>query len=216
MRSPSLDFFYAQTDKFVKLTESYSEVKGLAFILRACRCKPYEYVFEQKSGKLILYRWWFDEYGNSLKIVKTKKVNIIENDLNLKRERLVCTDIYYNLAMEKVAKISKMMYVCYGKDEDLYEDCVLVSFLGLDGYLRTYLYLYGEWQQVSPLLMGLEHLQLLASNLDIRYYTKIGKKENCPIPCNKAEAWLSSLPASPAFTSLMKKECEVIVPFLGI
>jgi len=215
MRSPSLDFFYAKTNSIVQLTESYTEIEGLADIIKMCRLKPHNYVMEQKSSTLSLHRWWFDEYGNSLRIIRPKRVKITYNDLHLDRKRIVCTDLYYGLALNKVSKISKLLHVCFGKDEDLYQDCVLLSFLGLDNYLRSYLYLYGEWQQVSPLLMGIPQLKQLVKNLDIKYYVQLGNKENLPIPCHSGQAWISCLPASSDFLAVLAKQCEILPPLIG-
>ena len=212
MRSPSLDFFYAKNNSIVQLTESYTEIDGLAFILKACRLKPYSYVFGEKSSTLQLHRWWFDEFGNSLKVIKPKRVKIVHNDLALDRKRIICTDLYHGLTLDKLVKISKMVYVCYGKDEDRYQDCCLISFLGLDNYFRSYLYMYGEWQSVSPLLMGMSHLKFMAQNLDIKQFVSIGNKENFGIPCNSAGVWLSYLPASHEFLAVLGKECEVLLP----
>jgi hypothetical protein len=210
MRSPSIDFFYAQIDSAVTLTESYTEIEGLAFIIKACRLKPYDYVFGKKSNNLTLHRWWFDEFGNSLKIIKPYRVKIINNDLHLDRKRIVCTDLYHNLDLNKVIKMSKLVYIAFGKDEDLYQDCCLLSFLGLDNYLRSYLYLYGEWQQVSPLLMGMGHLKFLATHADIKHHLKLGPKEGTPLPCASGQAWLSSLPASSDLLATWNKECEAL------
>jgi len=214
MRSPSIDFFYAKTEKLVDLSESYTQIDGLAFIIKACRMKPYDYVFGQKSNRLVLHRWWFDEFGNSLKLIKTKKAKIVYNDLHLDRKRIVCTDLYYGLSMDKVAKMSKLAYICAGKDEDTYQDCFLVSFLGLDNYLRSYLYMYGEWEQVSPLLMGMGHLKFLAEHHDVKQWIKLGKKENLPIPCNSGSAWLTYLPASSELLALLNKDHEILAAIL--
>jgi hypothetical protein len=54
-----------QFDKYILLAQGYSEIKELSFIIKACRFKPHDYIFKDKSNKLILYTEWFDEYGNS-------------------------------------------------------------------------------------------------------------------------------------------------------
>jgi len=201
MKSPSLDTLYYQLNKHMLLAQSYTEINELFFIIKSCRLKPYSYVFEDRSPKLILHRWWFDEFGNSFKITTNKRIKIIYNDLALDKDSIICTDLYYGFSIEKVAKISKLGYFCWGKDEDFQKDCMMVAFLGIDNYLRTYLYTCGEWQQVSPLLLGLKNLKLIGKNKDIKYFQKLPIKENVPIPCNSAEAWLSFLPPHQDFRS---------------
>jgi hypothetical protein len=214
MRSPSLEYFYAKIDKSIKLAESYTEIEGLGFIIKACRLKPNDYVFGERNNKIILYNDWYDEFGNSFHILKNKKINIIYNNLSL-NHKTVCTDLYYGLSLDRVVKMSKLLYLCAGKDEDLYQDCCLLSMLGVDDHLRTYLHWYGEWQQVSPLLMGMKHLQLLVDNADIRYFRQVAGPEDTPIPCIHGRTWLSFLPASADFLDIIKEQYEMLLSILG-
>jgi hypothetical protein len=215
MKSPSLDNFYAKIDRLVRLAQSYTESDGLAFIIKACRLKPYQYVTEDKSEKLVLHRWWFDEYGNSLRIVKNKRIKITYNDLDVDRKAIVCTDLYHGLSIERVARISKLVYLYVGKEEDLYNDCAIITFLGLDNYFRSYVYLYDEWCPISSLVLGMKTLKLLAKHLDIKYFINLGNKEKLLIPCISGEAWISYLPPSKEFTSLVGAHIESIVPLLN-
>lgn len=210
MKSPSLDALYAQIDRCILLAQSYTEVSELFFVIKTCRLKPYDYIFEDKTNKLVLYRHWFDEFGNSLQINKQKRVKIIYNDLSLDHNRIVCTDLYYGLSMQKVAKISKLAHVCVGKDEDSFQDCCMLSFLGIDNYLRTYMYLYGEWKQVSPLLLGLKNLRTIGKNADVKHFVELTKKENSPIPCISGRQWLTYMPASNEFTSMIERQYETV------
>lgn len=214
MRSPSIEWLHAKLDKQIRLTASYTEVAELEFIIRACRLKPYDYMFDDRSEKIILYRWWFDEYGNSLELAKNKRIEIVYNDLRLDRKRLVSTDLYYGLSLDRVAKMSKLVHLISGKDEDVYQDCALLTFLGIDEHLRSYLYWYGEWQQVSPLIMGLRSLKTIASHIDVKHYHHLGNKENSAIPCVSGEAWLSYLPASSAFVTDLNKQSEMLAALL--
>jgi hypothetical protein len=216
MRSPSLERIHAKLYKQIKLVESYTEIDGMEFLIKACRLKPYDYIFKARDHRIILHNWWFDEFGNSVLIGKKKKVRIIYNDLRLNRDRIVSTDLYYGLSLDRVAKMSKLVHLVSGKDEDLYEDCHLLTFLGLDDHLRSYLYWYGEWQQVSPLIMGMKSLQLLADHLDIKYFNQIGKKENSALPCVNGETWISYLPPSGQFIQLINDKYEMLSPIFGI
>jgi hypothetical protein len=208
MKSPSLDKLYHQIGGCLLLAQQYTEISELLFIIKACRLKPHSYLFDKRLNKLILYRQWVDEFGNSLEITKRKKIKITYNDLSLDRDKIICTDLYYGLSLDKVAKISKLAYVCTGKDEDLYQDCIMIAFLGIDNYLRNYMYMYDEWKQVSPLLLGMKNLQLIGKNADIRYFREFSKKENSPIPCISGRQWLTFMPASQEFAELMKNQQE--------
>lgn len=209
MKSPSIESLYASLDKQIRLAQSYTEIAKLAFIIKACRLKPSEYM-RDRSENIILYRHWVDEFGNSLDI-KKKKLVITIGDLSNK-DPLVCTDMYYGLSIAKISKMSKLIFLSAGKDEDRQEDCCLITFLGVDDYLRSYLYLYDEWQQVSPLMLGVSNLMSIAKNSDIKYFTKLIKKENCVVPCLSAQTWLSFMPASSEFIDLVRQECNYILP----
>lgn len=212
MRNPSIDNFYTQLDKQILLAQSYSGINELFFIIKACRLKPYEYVFDKCSKKVVLYRHWFDEFGNSLHITTGKRLRLIYNDVSLDREGLVCTDLYHGFSLSKIAKISKLAFLCLGKDEDCFEDCAIITFLGIDNYLRSFLYLYGEWQPISPLCLGIKNLSLLGKHRDIKHFQQINIKENMPIPCISSERWLTFLPLNKAFLTHMEKGHEFIAP----
>ena len=214
MRTPSIDFFHGKIEGAIRLAQSYTEINSLAFIIKSCRLKPYSMLYENYKWRTILHRSWLDEFGNSLNI-KGKKIDIIYNDLKLNKKPIVCSDIYYNLSLNKIAKLSKMLYIFKGKDEDLYQDCYLISFLGEDNFLRSYLYLYGEWEQVSPLIMGESQLDLFFKNIDLKFFIKINYKDT-PIPCLSPQGWISSLPISLEFREILKENCEDIIPILDM
>jgi hypothetical protein len=214
MHSPSIEFFHAKIEKLIRLARSYTEIEGLDFIIKACRLKPYHYVYGEQNHKVVLQRWWFDEFGNSLNITKHKKISLTFNDLSL-NDKIVCTDLYYGLSLDRIVKMSKLMYLCAGKDEDLYQDCYLLSLLGVDDHLRTYLYWYGEWQQVSSLLLGVKHLKLLAKNADTRYFRQLAGPQDTSIPCLSGWTWLSYLPASRDFLDIIKEQHETLLPIFG-
>jgi hypothetical protein len=210
MKAISIDTLYLILDKQISLAESYSEITNLSNIIKMCRLKPYSYFFESKSKNLLLYKSWFDEFGNSLKIIKRDRVKIIYNDLNLDRKNISSTDLYYGLSVDKIAKMSKLLFICAGKDDDLIDDCFFISYLGIDDYLRTYLYMYGELKQVSSLFLGLANLKLIAKNLDIKYFKELKKKENIAYPCVEAKAWLSYNPPSQDFLSILESSNEAV------
>jgi hypothetical protein len=211
MNNISINSFYFKYEKLLKLIETYTGIKNLFFILKACRLKPYEVIYN-KNDDLILNNWWFDEYGCSLKLIKkSKKLYIINNDLSLNKEKILCTDLYGGLSIDKTIKISKFMYLVYGKDkEDFNQDFLLVSLLGIDNYLRTYLYLYKQWTQVSSLLLGFKNLKRMMENLDLKYFKelKVGALR-ARLPCDKIYVWLSSIPISDSFNEELDKKYNI-------
>lgn len=215
MRSPSLERIYAQLNRHILLAQSYTEISELMFIIKSCRLKPYSFVFDKRDTKLVLHRWWIDEFGNSFKIVKNKRIKIIHNDLSLNRDNIVSTDLYYGLSLDKIARISKIVFLCAGKDED-YQPCFFVSFLGIDNYLRTYTQTDGKWTQVSPLCLGLKNLKTLARNTDIKHFREIAIKENFPIPCVAARGWISFMPPNREFVHLLRREYDDTLSFIDV
>jgi hypothetical protein len=209
----SLDALYIQLNKHILLAQSYSEIPELFFIIKGCRLKPYEVIFEG-SKKLVLHRWWIDEFGNSLKITKNKKIEIKYGDLSFDRERIICTDLYYGLSLDKITKMSKLVYICAGADEDIHQESYFLTFLGIDNYLRSYMYLYEEWQIVSPLLLGTKNLRLLGRNSDIKYFKHFSNSKTLPIHCVSSESYLSSLPISTEFRSVIAKKYDKLLEIL--
>jgi hypothetical protein len=219
MINPSLDNLYTKIDNHILLAQSYTEISDLAFIMKACRLKPYDYFFKDKiryitkSGRL--YRSWFDEYSNTLKITN-KNISIIYNDLMLDKSKIINTDLYYGLSLNQLTKMSKLICLFAGIDEDKQEETIFITFLGIDNYLRSYLYLYQEWQQVSSLLLGMENLKMIAQNREINYFKMLTKKENCPIPCVSFKGWLNCMPMSETLLLDIKNHSELAGRILTI
>lgn len=205
--------FYLKINDHINLVESYSQIKGISNLIRSCRLKPKEF-YIHKYTKLILYKDWVDEYNNSISILTNKKINIYYNDLSIDKRNIINTDLYYGLPLNKIAKISKCFYLSYGKDEGINDIC-LISFLGLDSYIRTYLYLYDEWSQVSPLLMGIYNIESLLNGLNNVKFKKLTKKENNSIPCVNSQSWLSCIPIDNEIISSLKVQCNCVVPIFN-
>ena len=152
---------------------------------------------------LLLHKHWIDEYGNSLKIIN-KRPEITLNDLSVQQKSLVSTDMYYGLSLDKIYKISRLAYFFSGIDEDIGETCLYACFLGIDDHLRCYVYLYGEWEQVSPLYLGLSNIKYIASKQDIKFFIE-KKVIEYPTACANGKSWVSCLP----MPDKMKHELDV-------
>jgi hypothetical protein len=209
MKTESLDTIYSKIDKQISLVESYTEIKNLSFIIKSCRLKPYNYLFNKRNHNIILNKWWVDEFGNSLKLVG-KRVYFIFNDLKVNHQDIVNTDLYSGLTIPNLIKISKLIYISYGIEEDFYQPYYHISLLGIDNYLRSYLYAYDQLESVAPLSLGIKNLKIIAAHKDIKYFSSFSKKENSLLPCTNAKQWISSIPAHSNFIQEMKKDHPVI------
>lgn len=212
----SMGKLYHCLRRSIKVLEAHTEIKGISNVIKTCRLKPYKFVFQQRSWKTFYYDWWFDEFGNSLKINKKKKIEIIYGDLSLNMNDIVCTDLYYGLSIDKVYKISKLAYINYGLDEETFEECILLSLLGIDDFFRTYLYVNGSWEQVSTLMIGYKNIDLILKNSNINNYKELANNKNIKLPCSINQAWLTSLPIQDNFVDVLDKQCKVILPILGV
>ncbi len=209
MKSLSLEAFYLKIKKHILLLQGYTEIEYLESLIKSCRLKP----FNKATKDVSIHDKWVDEFGNSFNLVNGKKFKIIYNDLSISSKGII-TDIYYGLDIVNVAKISKLAYICYGKDEE-YNEMYFIAFMGIDNYLRCFLNLGGDWEKVSPLLLGTKHLQNIIKNSDIRFFKKFPNKEKTPFPCVSGEAWLTSLPVSTIFVKTVSKEHDVLLELLN-
>jgi len=209
MKNINIESLYFLQRKNINLVEGYTEIPNMAFIMKACRLKPYSYFFEKKTNNITLETWWFDEFYNSL-LLKKKKVNIIYGDLKLDRDLVSCTDMYYGLSMSKISKMSKSVYITFGHDEDLFQDCASVSFLGIDNFIRTYIYYYGEWHHASPLILGIRTLVYFIKNRNSNFEFQQKLFKNILLPCISGRSWLSSLPVNENFLQTLEQQCGIV------
>lgn len=209
MKNYSIQSLHLKLDKNIKLAESYSEIPELGFIIKSCRLKPYSYFFEERDSSIKLYKHWFDEFGNSLKIIKSKKISIINNDLSLDRSKIICTDLYYGLSLENQYKISKLSFIVNGKDDDG-KDINIVCFLGIDNYLRCFLFYDNKWITVSPLFLGIKYLKLIANHLDVKYFLNFKNKKDFPTPFQSGEAWLSFSPLDDNLITELDRKTNIV------
>lgn len=205
----NIENYYSKFNRHIALAKAFTEVPELEFIIKSCRIKPYG-LTNTKDVKIQLFPWWIDEYGNSLKIKKNKSIKIIYNDLNVNRDSVISTDLYYGIGIEKIIKISKLGFYLFGQEEG---ELGLFSFLGIDNYLRTFMY-DGEMVQIPSLYLGLECLKKIYQNLDIKQFIEIKDRKKIGIPCQVDKVWLSCLPMSETFSKVLNSQPEKIVKYL--
>jgi len=208
MKSFSLESYYNKISKNILLAQSYSEHEALGWIIKSSRLMPHEFL----KSKYTLCNKWVDEYGNSLSIVKNKKLKIVLNDTSVLKS--ITTDLYNGLEIDKISKISNLIYICYGMDD---EDTKMyfVFFMGIDSYSRCFMNINDEWIKVSPLVLGISHLKNIYKNMALRYFKEFTNKEKMPFPCIVGKAWLSCMPVSPVFNRKMEIEHPVLLPVLN-
>lgn len=203
-----IDDFYKIQKRAVKMAEAYTEIKGLANVLKMCRLKAVDVVIYKDLVRTKLFYHWMDEYNNLLTINRDKSIKVTYNTFSINFKN---TDIYYGLSIKNIAKISTHVLCFYGIcDFDL--ECCILLFLGIDGYLRAYLYSLNEWSQVSPLLIGMNNLlefnDCIENKKMVLYGTEFKKLNSVVLPCAKKAAWLSCM-ASEEMTELFNK-CNYI------
>jgi|DEB19_MinimDraft_3_1074340.scaffolds.fasta_scaffold30422_3 hypothetical protein len=199
MRVLSPENWYQRLEKQIAIFQAHMEIKEFDFIARSCKLKPYDIIFTKAKFGLQLYKRWIDEYSNQIVIGKNGKLKIEYNALYEEKYKIVNTDMYYNLSMDKIVKISKFAYIFCGSEDVELTSCIYLCLLGLDNCLRCYVYLYEEWHQVSPLYIGLYNLKFIANHLDIKYFLNIkGNNINLPAHCIAGNGWITSLPVPEA------------------
>lgn len=210
MRNYSIDTLHYKLRRHILLVKSFTEKPYMEWLIRSCRLKPYDFIFNERNKTLKLFNLWFDEFGNTLEILKNKNIKIIFNNLKINKQKVICTDLYYNLSLEKIKKISKLLMIIKAKDIDLHKECYMACFLGIDNYLRCYIYENDMWTKISPLSIGINNLKLLYQHLDIKYYVSV-KNKKIFMPCQAHTTWISSLPASQDFLSTLDRQTNIII-----
>lgn len=215
MTSINIERFYDTFEKHVILTSAYTDKKHLGSILMMCRMKPYDIIFGSFTKKVILYRRWIDEYGNSLKIQKDKKVMVRLNDLTIDKSKITQTDLYGQVSMEQTARISKLVYFLNGRDEDQHGQHTVLSFLGIDNFLRTFVFIFGEWRRYPSIFLGMQALTDIATNSDVKYYKELKGKKAIIYPCDVQKSWISYWPCKD-FVSILRDQNESVLSLLNI
>ena len=189
-KAPSLERIHARLNDSIQLTSIFCDATEIPFIIRACRLKPYDHMFRKYNYRFATPKWWFDEFSCSMEIIGKPGVpTFVYNDMRLDRDRIVCTDLYYGLDFTRLLKICKCFFFSIGRDEEN-KEYALLSFYGIDQYLRTFLYDDG-WKQVSSLMLGRNALKFIEKNLDINGCKKMREYKIGPmLPCQKSESWL--------------------------
>lgn len=205
MKIYNLENVYTQLDDHIKLVASYTEKKYVDPIIRMCRLKPLEIVNNNKwrseLKNLKLYRKWIDEFGLQITVTKKKSILISKNT---DKNKIICTDLYGCLPLDKSIKMAKILYLLIGKDSK-YRNHAIIAGIGLDGYLRAWMLKKEIWQQISSLELGIKVLKIIAENTDIKYYKELKYKKPVIILCQDQRSWISFWPLHKDFLEQIKQ-----------
>lgn len=212
MKIHSLNTFYQKIVRSVRVLTGYTEEPYLEFLIKTCRLKPFDYIFNNQKKKVVLHREWFDEYGNSL-ILNDKEPELIFGDLELFNKNIYSSDIYEGLDIVKTRKISKQVILL--SCQMLNQEIFFLSFLGIDDYLRTFCVIGEDIKKVSSLYLGQLTIKQIFENKNIRYFKQLKfKKITIPPGCTSAKGWISYLPAHSDFLNIVRNNFEHLHPIL--
>lgn len=210
MHKSNIDKFYERHAGYLDVIAGYLELPEMPFIMRACRLRPEVSTRGPLSTTPQLERWWIDECGNSL-LLQGKRIKIKFNDLNVRRDKIQCTDLYANASLPDLGVISKLLFICSGMEEHTTKGAYVLSFLGRDNFLRTRIFLDGNWQNYSSLHLGIKQLKMISAHLDLKLFRELNKADfpMAPFGCN--DQWISAWPPHANFKTLLAKQ----EPFLS-
>lgn len=184
----SSELYFDEIKRNLKLLEISSEINNLSKIMKGCRLLSSEFL-KRKVGRTEFIENWYDEFHCHFKINKSdKKVNIKLNCID--QEEIYHSDIYFGLSIEKILKISNLCYLYIG--ESWKDKIYYVSFLGIDGFLRSFYNDGDGWKRISSLFLGIEILKLIFA--DAPNFKKLNAIYNIDAGCADGSAWLSYLP----------------------
>jgi hypothetical protein len=215
MKTQSIHIFHQKLEKQIKLVaEHCHQRKLLTWAIPACRLRPIEFYTKEWNWNLNFYRWWVDEWGNSLKVLGARELRIVPYDTELRKVRLTSSDLYEQLSAAQLLRISRKLLILTGKEEDLQTDHYLLVFYGLDGYLRAHSYLHGEWQIVPPLLLGKPIWQKIFEGLE-QEDQEMQYGEMVLFPCTQQKVWLISCPLNKEIRTVIGQN-KMLVSYLDI
>jgi hypothetical protein len=216
MTVKTLANIYLEMEPHIKLAGSYThQRKRLPLVIRACRLKPYDWVFGKWKSKLALHRHWVDEWGNSLLLVGSRLTKIIPYDLELDTTKIVGTDLYEYLPPSKLLKISKNIFILAGKDEDQYSDHFIVAFYGIDGFLRVRSCLHDQWNICPPVLLGIKTLYSIVDHIGEEGCKEVPAQETILYSCAKQQTWISDCEFGGEFVATMKQYAPTVLEYLS-
>lgn len=203
MRSLTYEELLSLKKKEAKLASIVFKDPNIEKIIHLCRLKPLNI---RVNSKIEIHSVWVDGFGNSLNLSKRDK-KIIQYDLSIKHDDSLDSDLYSKLTILNTSKISRLTYFLIGKEEDLKSDHAILAFVGIDGVLRCFSFIYNEWIRVPPLLLGYKTLRLISKNMLIKNIKVFNSSCDILFPCSKQISYMTKWPPPENFK---KKLSEII------
>lgn len=204
MRAPTIEQYYADIKKAIKFVGGYTENKKYEFLIKMCRLKPYDY-----DKKNTCYYKWCDEWGNSLNFLSSKNIKIIFNDLTID-PLTISTDLYEGLDLKKIIKISNIAFYSAGFDQETNQKIRVLSLLGVDDFLRTFVNYDNEWKIYPSLYLGIEALLFIVKRKRTNKHFLFRRQDHIIYPCVKRQAGITNLPASKEFLDMLQQQDNIL------
>ena len=171
MKNIDIETFYDKIRLSLVDAKVHAKIDNMPAIIRACRLKPDEVFRKGFAFKRMLYKKWYDEFCNSIHIDNGVKLTI--GDLAAHK---CCTDLFYGNSIKTIAKNSKSALFATGTDV-AGNGFYLISFYGIDEYIRTFILDKYTWVRASPLMMGIKTLEIFLANVDKVRIKELDKNE---------------------------------------
>ena len=182
MKNYDLEAFYKKIKRNILLPKSHTRIEYLTEIIKSCRLKPYSAFVGNFATKERFEEHWVDEFGNSLKF-ENKIPRIIMNDPNIVANTQISSDLFLGRSVKSICDMSKFAFIA--RADYIGRSCWFVGFYGEDEYLRSFFYDY-KWNIMSPLLFGIENLQIIFKNIKSPWINEISVNNIFGMNVNKA------------------------------
>lgn len=201
MKNIDIEKFYNKIEGYPALIAAYNHNELLPKIIRSCRLKPHSAFENDFEFTTKLDNIWVDEFGNSLSI-EPNDIRLKLNDLTLNKNTRNSTDLFYGNSIKTTGKNSKFALLAAGTDLLSDDDFYLVSFYGVDEYLRTFIFTSSVWTRVSPLMMGVKTLHKFFTSLPNQWINELNRKDlDFVIPFNLTKCITTSWPTKQDISS---------------
>ena len=144
---------YNKLEKCVQLFSIKNNCPDFSKIVYSCKLLPSNIKKQIIPKNATMYNEWYDEYNSS--IYYCSKLKVKQNNITVPTHS---SDLYRNLPIEKMAKLSVAFYLCITQEEELKNEFFIVSLLGLDNHIRSYMYYDNSWINISTLSIGVNNI----------------------------------------------------------
>ena len=141
--------------KALESVKAFLPNSDIETVIKVCDLYPFD-----KS-----WRKWTDHLGNYIQVYNNKKiVSFIQSPFD-KSEKIV-TDIYFKSPPGKISKLSKHIFVSFGKNNENNTNVCFVWFLGYDDRLRLLVY-KDKWLNYPPLISGIDTIRPIIKSFHV-------------------------------------------------